>query len=102
MTLGELAAFIPKVLSDRELRWSDPGLSSGSESGGVDDAVEENVVLTHKLPQLDWLSRGRHPPLLISFGEDLCSYGDVADGGFKPHIEDLLLVTWMRYGDTPF
>lgn len=67
----------------------------------MDDAVEEDVVLPHELPQLHCPGRLGHPPLKVPLGQQSSSHGDVADGGLEPHVEHLLLVAGVRHWHAP-
>ena len=96
--LAELAAFVVEVFGRAQVVQHGPLISSTDLSTGEDHTVEGHVVLAQELPQLHILRVA--PPLLPL----VCVVGSdrgVADASLEPHVENLVLVSLQRDGNTP-
>ena len=75
-----------------------PGLARADQGRGEDHCVEGNVVLSHKLVELDIV--GVLPPLLPLVGV-VSGDRDVSDRGIEPHVEHFRSEFLQRHLGSP-
>jgi hypothetical protein len=63
--------------------------------------MKKDVVLPHKLFQLDLGPSFVLPPMPVVFSQPVRSYRDIAQGGFKPDIEHFVFKAWNRDSYSP-
>ena len=91
--LGKLSTLVCKVVRHREVVNLRPGFSSADLGSWKDDGMEDDIVFSDKLIQLDIIEVA--PPLL-PLTSVACGDGDISNAGTEPWIDDLLLATRQR------